>query len=457
MRSFQKGLVYQSEEQGLYLEGSGRPLEFRRCVSGRFGLPGSSCEAEFAGERWARVIPKSAAQLFPFPSSRSPSEGRLRPLGARYTGNTPSQILHLFEMETGLPGHTPGTCSPHPAGSGKTTHSSPGGVRGLCHCLLPLPPSLRGPPSTIPQMPPSFLLFTSLFSSPKVPATQPGLPAVLTQDSDNSLQVLFSIAVQASSPGPPCPCPSRSQPRDLWDSAGLIHVPSASHSASLSRPPAAPSLRPQTVRPPDPQISTITSFYSRPLAPFRLIQVLDILTTRSRFRCWPGPRTSTARQTVCLLLPNSTEAFPKLPGMVSPPIHSQAPLGPRLPVLTPQATWSPTLVKTAGTARALLSFPSLTLNSRSLPRTTFSPHSPFLVNSSEPDKQETGLRSHSHPSPLPHPLHLRQILLDQPVDHPQTQGWLTSLLLLTWPMESVPDCPLCFRSLPPTTSAGFTQ
>lgn len=37
MRSLQKGLVYQAEEQGLYLEGSGRPLEFMRCVRGRFG------------------------------------------------------------------------------------------------------------------------------------------------------------------------------------------------------------------------------------------------------------------------------------------------------------------------------------------------------------------------------------------------------------------------------------
>lgn len=36
-RWFQKGLVYQAEEQELDLEGSGWPLEFLRGVRGRFG------------------------------------------------------------------------------------------------------------------------------------------------------------------------------------------------------------------------------------------------------------------------------------------------------------------------------------------------------------------------------------------------------------------------------------
>lgn len=123
--------------------------------------------------------------------------------------------------EMGLPSHTPGTCSPHPTGPGKTTHSSPGGVGSLCHRLPPHPDL----PSTSLATPPN--LSTSLLFSPKAPAAHLGEPASLTQDVDSRLQVLLSIA---SPPGPPCPCQSHFHPLARGDSAGLAHSTPASHS-----------------------------------------------------------------------------------------------------------------------------------------------------------------------------------------------------------------------------------
>lgn len=150
-------------------------------------------------------------------------------------------------------------------------------------------------------------------------------------------------------------------------------------------------------------------------------------------------------------------AHPPLPGIVSLLIHSHTQLDPRPPVWTPQATWGPTLVMTAGTARGLLPFPFATPKPVNPTQTLFLPTFSFLVNSSEPDKQETGLLSiltpqPSHTTVLSNPVGATC----EPSPNPGT-AHLTAAVYLACTEASLLFPRLPLTPPPPSTSTGFTQ
>lgn len=107
------------------------------------------------------------------------------------------------------------------------------------------------------------------------------------------------------------------------------------------------------------------------------------------------------QQTLCLFLPGSVGSSPATQdGLTADPQPRSA--GPSATSVDPSSHQGPTRVITAGTARGLLQFPSATLKPVNPTQNLFLPTFPFLANSSEPDKQETGVSFHSHPSSLLH-------------------------------------------------------